>query len=102
MAEDIMDVKTAVRIAIRYLQELGDFISAEQIRLEEVEYDDAGFWLITLSTIDVPPLTAVVTGETMRRVMALEKGKRNYKLFRIDAHTGEVKSMKVRQLLPVE
>ncbi|KAA5601929.1 hypothetical protein [Blastochloris sulfoviridis] len=101
MAEDIIDVKAAVRIAIRYLQELGDFIPGENIRLEETEYDDGGFWLITLSTIEIPP-SPTIGGETMRRVLALEKGKRNYKVFRIDARSGEVKSMKVRQLLPIE
>jgi hypothetical protein len=101
MAEDTIDVKAAVRIAVRYLQELDDFISAEGIRLEETEYDDAGFWLITLSTVEAPP-TSPLSSDTMRRVLAFEKGKRNYKLFRIDARTGEVKSMKVRQLLPIE
>lgn len=97
MAEDTIDVKAAVRIAIRYLQELGDFIPANGIRLEETEYDDTGFWLITLSTFEAQSGPAAFS-EAMRRLMEPEKARRNYKIFRIDAHTGEVKSMKVRIL----
>jgi hypothetical protein len=95
MAEGARDVKEAVRIAIRYLQEFNEFIPAQGIRLEETEYDDAGFWLITLSTIDIEN-TFPPSDETMRRVLAFEKGKRIYRVFRIDAGSGEVKSMKVR------
>jgi hypothetical protein len=99
MAEDTIDVKAAVRIAIRYMQELGDFIPSENIRLEETEYDDTGFWLITLSTFE-PRSSLGLHSETLRRLVEPEKIRRAYKIFRIDARTGEVKSMKVRMLEP--
>lgn len=95
MATPAIDVKAAVRIAIDYLREFQEFIPAQGIRLEETEYDDSGTWLITLSTIDdSDPL--------MGRIAQLAGGKRDYRIFRIDAQTGEVKSMKVRTLQPIE
>jgi hypothetical protein len=92
----MIDVKAAVRIAINYLQEFQEFVSAENVRLEETEYDDAGFWLITLSTEDKDD-----DGIGILRNLGTPR-KRSYKLFRIDAKSGEVKSMKVRSLQPVE
>jgi hypothetical protein len=38
----------------------------------------------------------------MRRVLAFEKGKRIYRVFRIEASTGQVKSMKVKVLEPLD
>jgi hypothetical protein len=87
-----IDVKTAVRNAIAYLREFEEFIPARGLRLEETEYDGSGSWLITLSVIDDDP----------RFFGELAGTKRTYKVFRIDAETGEVKSMKVRSLQPVE
>ena len=90
-----IDVKTAVRHAIAYLLGLEEFIAASDIRLEETEYDDRGYWLITLSSIEkrnpLDPLASIIS-----------RPARNYKVFRIDASTGEVKSMKVRSLQPVD
>ena len=94
----MIDVKGAVRIAVNYLQEFNEFIPANAIRLEETEYDDAGFWLITLSTLSPDDPGPSVTGSLER----LLPRKRSYKVFRIDANTGEVKSMKVRSLQPIE
>lgn len=91
----MIDVKTAVRNAMKYLQEFEEFVPAGDVRLEETEYDDKGNWLITLSALDDPNRYSGLLG-------ALAAGKRSYKLFRIDALTGEVKSMKVRTLQPVE
>lgn len=89
-------VKDAVRIAMNYLAEFEDFIPIRDVRLEETEYDDSGDWLITLSAIDRPG------GELGDLAAALGGNKRNHKIFRIDAFTGNVKSMKVRALQPVE
>jgi hypothetical protein len=87
----MINVKSAVRAAIEYLQQFQEFIPANAIRLEETEYDDTGYWLITLSTEDPNPL-----------LPNFAAGRRNYKIFRIDAESGEVKSMKVRTLQPIE
>jgi hypothetical protein len=90
-----IDVKAAVKIAMKYLDDFRDIITARQVRLEETEYDDVGDWLITLSSVDdssapMGPLVAALGG-----------ARRDYRIFRIDAETGEVKSMKVRILQPV-
>lgn len=88
-----LDVKGAVLAAIGYLQDLDDFVNTDEVRLEETDHDQQGNWLITLSTLD-PPDKSVLSH--------LAPSKRSYKLFRIDAQTGEVKSMKVRTLQPIE
>jgi hypothetical protein len=93
----MIDVKSAVRIAIRYLQDFDEFIPARSIRLEETEYDDTGYWLITISALspDDPP-------SAIGSLSSVLNQKRIYKQFRIDADSGDVKSMKVRPLQPVE
>ena len=91
-----IDVKAAVKIAMKYLLEFQDVIPVRDVRLEETEYADSGEWLITLSTAETP--TAPLGG----LAAALGSGKRIYKIFRIDAETGDVKSMKVRSLQPVD
>ena len=78
----MIDVKTAVRTAVKYVQEFQDYLPGTDIRLEETEYAEPGFWLITLSFSDNVPFAP----------------SRNYKEFRIDANSGEVLSMKVRSL----
>jgi len=80
----MINVKTAVRKAVEYVQEFQDYLPQRDVRLEETEYDDAGIWLITLSfpARDVLPFGSA----------------RDYKEFRIDAATGEVTAMKVRSL----
>ena len=91
-----IDVKAAVKIAIKYLEEFQDIIPTRHIRLEETEYVDSGDWLITLSTVDD---SAAPMGQL---AVALGNAKRDYRIFRIDAETGNVKSMKVRSLQPVD
>jgi hypothetical protein len=81
----MIDVKTAIRTAIEFLNEFKEFFRPEDIRLEETEFDEHGYWLITLSYRDVSSFD-----------------RREYKIFRVDAQTGEVKSMKVRTLQPIE
>ena len=91
--ESRLDVKSAVLAAIGYLHDLDDFVPTDEVRLEETDHDDEGTWLITVSTLN-PPEKGIMS--------QLIPTKRNYKLFRIDAKTGEVKSMKVRTLQPIE
>jgi len=79
----MIDVKTAVRKAVEYVQELQEYFPRSDIRLEETEFVDPGLCEITLSFSENP---------------MFGKLSRIYKIFRIDAETGEVKSMKVRSL----
>jgi len=94
----MIDVKTAVRIAINYLQEFQEFVPAQGLRLEETEHDDSGDWLITLSMLDDREEGA----GAFASIMGDLGKKRSYKRFRIDSETGEVKSMKVRTLQPID
>ena len=84
----IIDVKTAVRKALEYLRELQDYLPKIEIRLEETEFVDPGFWQITLSFSESP--LGLPFGPPSARI---------YKVFRIDANAGEVVSMKVRSLV---
>ncbi len=95
-----IDVRSAVGAARSYLREVLDQLveSGNQIqglRLEETELsDDNQYWLITLG-FDRPvgehldPLQAVVN---------TKKYERDYRIFKIDAQTGKVQSMKIREL----
>ncbi len=79
-----MDVKQATQIASNHLNNLydGQFIS--NVLLEEIELtEDEEFWLITISF--QPP------GEII-------SSRRRYKTFKIDATTGELQSMKMREV----
>lgn len=76
----MIDVKTAVRKSVEYVQEFREYLPGTDIRLEETEYVEPGFWLITLSFPEDIPIVK----------------NRIYKEFRIDAETGEVTAMKVR------
>jgi hypothetical protein len=94
----MLDVKMAVRRAIEYLQDFQEFVPATSVRLEETEHDDSGDWLITLSMIDDQQYAQGALLEGLAKVFP----RRSYRRFRIDGRTGEVKSMKVRTLQPVE
>jgi len=84
----IIDVKTAVRKALEYVRELQDYLPKSEIRLEETEFVDPGFWQIALSFSESP--LGLPFGPPSARI---------YKVFRAGANTGEVVSMKVRSLV---
>ena len=87
----MIDIKTAVQKAVEYVREFQDYLPRSDIRLEETEFVDPGLWEITLSFLESGSVP--VLGIPARRI---------YKIFRIDAETGDVKSMKVRSLQPIE
>lgn len=92
-----IDVKTAVTAANNYLQDVKELmkVQLESLRLEEVELsEDQREWLITLG-FDVPIRT-----NSLANLVAGTNSvyQREYKLFKIDSETGEVKSMKMRTL----
>lgn len=85
----MLDVKEAARRASEYFEGLYSDEKIENVQLEEVEISDDGKnWLITLSYPIYPHNIAPISFI----------GKRKYKLFTIDAETGEVKSMKMRNI----
>lgn len=82
------DLKAATESAVKYLTNI--YPEAEFARLEEVELsDDDKYWVLTLSyqAQEAPSQSFITLGT-----------KRFFKSFKIDAATGEVRSMKIREL----
>ncbi len=92
----MIDVKQAVSVAAAYFADLYADQSYSSVLLEEVEYnEDDNVWLITLGYS--PSLTLLDAVEkSLTPLSALNPKERKYKIFRIDAKTGKVLSMKIR------
>lgn len=87
----MISVKVAAAKAVEFMK--GFFPESEVIRLEEVEItEDKKFWYITLSILEEES-----TGQPMFAGLSVRKSK-NYKIFKIDTETGEVLSMKIRDV----
>lgn len=85
----MIDVKQAAQSASTFINGLYSGEMVSDVRLEEVELSEDGkFWMITLS-FPLPSSLGIVY---------LGGGGRQYKLFKIDADTGEVLSMKIRDV----
>jgi hypothetical protein len=85
----MLDVKQATKLATAYLINLYDqqLSTSDAVRLEEVELtEDGKYWLITLSFNPANPAAIIFPP------------RREYKVFRINAETGELQSMKIREV----
>lgn len=85
----MIDVKQAAQSASDFITGLYSNETISDVMLEEVELSEDGkYWLITLSfpapSSSVHPILGI-------------KGRR-YKIFKVDTATGEVLSMKIREL----
>ncbi|MEG4969803.1 hypothetical protein QUB11_24630 [Microcoleus sp. B6-A1] len=92
-----IDVRNAVGAAQQYFGSLRDMIGyhTEDLRLEEAELsEDKKHWFITLGFIR--PVDK--TSNPIADLMAIRNYEREYKVFKIDATTGEVHSMKIREV----
>ena len=85
----MMSVKDATGRAVEYFTELYGS-QFKNLLLEEVEREGE-FWHITLG-YDLPSILAQYGGPAPR----------GFKVFKIDASTGEVVSMKIREVASVE
>jgi hypothetical protein len=84
----MIDVKEATDKAKSHLNAF--FPDAEKVQLEEVELtEDKTYWFITLSYEGVSNSVAssLLVGKSVR-----------YKIFKMDAESGEVISMKIRDI----
>jgi hypothetical protein len=94
----MLEVKEAVAAAASKAQELYEDKELEDLALEEVELsDDKRFWLITLGFYMTRPnapkgLASTVLGIDPARL------NRRYKTFTVDAETGKITSMKIREV----
>ncbi|MCG2611999.1 hypothetical protein LZZ90_10820 [Flavobacterium sp. SM15] len=84
-----MTITELADTAAKYLK--GFFPDADKIQLEEIEVtDDNLYWNITLSyeSSDVPETNNIWLATRTRK----------FKIFKIDSKTGEVRSMKIRDM----
>lgn len=91
-----VDVRSAVGAAQKYIASLQDMIGRpEDVRLEEAELsEDKQYWLITLGFNRLVDKTS----NPLADLVAIPNYERDYKVFKINAQTGEVQSMKIRQV----
>ena len=88
----MIDVKKAVDVAQKYIRELYDDGMTTGLYLEEVELTgDEKCWLVTLSFYSHRGGLGLIGG-----ILAPGQGVQKYKVIRLDAATGQVKSMKIR------
>ena len=100
----MIDVKQAIQAAKESL--LGYYQDADikDLLLEEVELtDDERFWKITLGFSIPQELSQSPASVALARISAAHpfstpKYDRKYKLFKIDANKGDVKSMTIRAI----
>lgn len=98
-----IDVKKAAAAAVRYLDDIRDLIgNIKNIRLEEIEFaEEQGVWLVTLG-YDAPcqpsSLDRFLKGGASVALGDVTAYERTYKIFPVDAETGEVQSMKIRSV----
>jgi hypothetical protein len=97
-----INVNDAVRIAVEYVRELYAPEELVDLRLEEVELSESGkYWFVTLgfSRLDLKKQQRQVESPavgvlSLLRPQALERA---YKVVTINAQSGNVRSMKIRQ-----
>lgn len=92
--DSVIDVKQAVRSAIRYVNDLYEQKEPTDFMLEEVELSDDGkYWLITISfpqyQRQTNPLVALTTPNYEQRI---------YKTIKVHTENGQAISMKIRQV----
>lgn len=96
----MIEVREAVEAAEQFARDAFGEDELKYLRLEEIELDEVGEeWKVTLGWVTPEDLSrfqarkglAVITGPP-------GKLPRTYKLFRVNAETGEVKSMKIRDV----
>lgn len=92
-----IDVKQAVRRARAFLMDLYEGEELPNQRLEEVERSENGdYWMITLGFTGTEKefeLGAVASAVGL----PTSRPRREYKLVRVDAYSGEPESMKIRE-----
>ncbi|HEX3799917.1 MAG TPA: hypothetical protein VH413_14580 [Verrucomicrobiae bacterium] len=95
---NLLDVRQAAKSAMEYSQAL--FPTAINFSLEEAELsEDEKYWLITLG-FETPNGKPKVAKSNHINLESLLLGgpKAKYKIFKVDATTGKVVSMKIRAM----
>lgn len=93
----MINVKDAVTAAEEFARTLYDATELRHLRLEEVEMaSDERHWLVTLGWAE--PAVARGNPLSLTGPSAIEKLPRVYKTFKVHADSGEVQSMKIRNV----
>jgi hypothetical protein len=97
-----IDAKQAAKLALEYFNELFPNAAASNGALEEVEFlEEENCWLITLGLDEPPrPRTASVNPlqSPLSNLFSASSPGRKFKIFKVNAKTGNVISMKIRKL----
>ena len=89
----MINVKEAIVKAMEYFDLIYDDKKYSDLQLEEVELsDDGSYWLITLG-YGVP-----VKSHAVVRALGSPTQYKKYKILKVKSDTGDVVSMKIRQL----
>ncbi|MGI2909138.1 hypothetical protein [Tolypothrix sp. VBCCA 56010] len=94
-----INVRSAVVAAKKYFEDIQDMIgnSINDILLEEVELsENQKFWYVTLGFSR--PVAKTERSLIPDAISLTTKYEREYKIFTVDAETGELKSMKIREV----
>lgn len=95
---NLVDVKAAAKISSEYLVSIQDMLESpiQDLSLEEVEVsEDRNHWLITLGyTIKINETKSNLFANSSKD----EQLQRKYKIFKVDRQSGEIESMKIRQV----
>lgn len=98
-----VDAKLAAKLALDYFNELFPNATVSNVALEEVELlADENCWLITLG-FDEPPRTKVPSpplaiNKSFADMFGTSSPTQKFKIFKVDAKTGKVISMRIRKL----
>ncbi|HYG11544.1 MAG TPA: hypothetical protein VD835_16475 [Pyrinomonadaceae bacterium] len=85
----MIDVKQAAQSASNFIVGLYSNETLSEVMLEEVELSEDGkYWLVTLSFL--------APSSSVNSILGIRG--RLYKIFKVDTDTGEVVSMKIREL----
>ena len=103
LQDKILQVQDAARIAFDYLQQLYNSDEVTPLMLEEVELsDDEKYWFITFSLsrkLPPPPQSKLSKlTEQATSLLTTPKVETIYKVIKVDAKTGDVLSMKIREI----
>jgi hypothetical protein len=101
----MVSVKEAVAKAIEFAQSVLDPARLSGLRLEEVDttrVDGDDIWLITLSMLIPQAPTEQILGATEFLTSRRREAPRDYKVFTVNSRTGQILSMKIRELANAE
>jgi hypothetical protein len=97
-----LDAKLAAKLSLNYFNELFPNAATSNVVLEEVEFlENENCWLITLGFDEPSPkknLSNVQINKSIADLFGASSPTRKFKIFKVNAKTGKVLSMRIRKL----